>query len=47
MTFAYWIGAYALIFLIMFADFYRKAYKKPKAIKNNNTHTENGIHKTE
>jgi len=31
MTFAYWIGSYAVIFLIMFADFYKKAYKKPAA----------------
>ncbi|XP_046328876.2 elongation of very long chain fatty acids protein 7-like [Haliotis rufescens] len=28
--FIYWIGAYAGIFLILFADFYRKAYIKPK-----------------
>lgn len=29
--FVYWILAYAVIFLVMFADFYRNAYKKPKA----------------
>ncbi|KAK3090379.1 hypothetical protein FSP39_011333 [Pinctada imbricata] len=28
--FAYWILAYAVIFLIMFADFYVNAYKKPR-----------------
>lgn len=28
--FVYWILAYAVIFLVMFADFYRNAYKKPK-----------------
>ena len=38
--FVYWIFAYAFIFLIMFADFYIKAYTKPKKSKgkaeNNN-----------
>ena len=26
--FVVWIGLYALIFLVMFANFYRQAYKK-------------------
>ena len=38
--FAYWIGSYAIIFLVMFADFYVKAYSKPKKptgkVENNN-----------
>ncbi|KAI0219257.1 Elongation of very long chain fatty acids protein, partial [Lamellibrachia satsuma] len=28
--YAYWIGSYALFFLIMFADFYRQAYQNTK-----------------
>jgi len=53
--FIVWIGAYAIIFLVMFANFYRQAYKSNKAKqqakelpeKNGNTikaHT-NGYHK--
>ncbi|KAK3599820.1 hypothetical protein CHS0354_022386 [Potamilus streckersoni] len=35
--FVYWIGLYAFIFLILFADFYRKSYKKQGAsIKHEN-----------
>lgn len=48
MTFAYWIGSYAVIFLIMFADFYKKAYRKPAM--NGKTETNgsvtNGVKKT-
>ncbi len=34
MTFAYTIGSYTIIFLILFADFHRKAYnRKPAAAK--------------
>nr|WNR62021.1 elongation of very long chain fatty acids protein elovl-like [Platynereis dumerilii] len=45
--FAYWIGAYAVIFLTLFADFYINAYqKKPirkeKGVLNNNGLMENG-----
>jgi len=29
--FGYWIGLYAVIFLVMFADFYVKSYRKPAA----------------
>jgi len=28
MMFGYWIGLYAVIFLILFADFYVKSYRK-------------------
>ncbi|GFO18908.1 elongation of very long chain fatty acids protein [Plakobranchus ocellatus] len=30
-VFVYWIGLYAVIFLVMFANFYIQAYRKPKA----------------
>ena len=46
MMFAYWIGLYALVFLIMFADFYRKAYsgksKKPVAGTDKSNGVQNG-----
>jgi elongation of very long chain fatty acids protein 7 len=29
--FVYWIGLYAVVFMAMFANFYRQAYKKPKS----------------
>ena len=29
MMFAYWIGLYAVIFLVLFVDFYLKSYQKP------------------
>ncbi|XP_064606884.1 very long chain fatty acid elongase 7-like [Liolophura sinensis] len=47
MTFVYWIGAYAVIFLVMFINFYRKAYQsstKNKVIHENGhikNHTQN------
>lgn len=47
--FVYWIGAYAVIFLALFAEFYVQAYKKapsPK-INNNNGVVMNGNHKTD
>jgi len=31
MMFGYWIGLYAVIFLVLFADFYIKSYRKPVA----------------
>lgn len=49
--FAYWIGAYAIIFLTLFANFYINAYKKKptrnqeKIHLNNNGVVENGSRK--
>ena len=34
LTFGYWIGSYAVIFLVLFADFYIKSYRKPTATAN-------------
>jgi len=31
MMFGYWIGLYAIIFLVLFADFYIKSYRKQPA----------------
>ena len=31
MMFAYWIGLYAIVFLVLFANFYVQAYRKPAA----------------
>jgi len=31
LMFGYWIGLYALIFLVLFIDFYVKSYRKPQA----------------
>ena len=45
--FVYWIGSYAIIFLILFADFYRKAYQKTAkrraSIADSNGVTTNGV----
>lgn len=45
--FVYWIGLYAVIFMVMFADFYRQAYKKPSEKPSNGTvqkgHATNGL----
>jgi elongation of very long chain fatty acids protein 7 len=41
MMFGYWIGLYAVVFLILFADFYRKSYRKssePAAATATNKH---------
>ncbi|KAK6179707.1 hypothetical protein SNE40_012009 [Patella caerulea] len=45
MIFVYWIGAYAVIFLVLFADFYAKAYKKPQHLKDHNANgvVKNGV----
>ncbi|XP_050400450.1 elongation of very long chain fatty acids protein 7 [Patella vulgata] len=45
MIFVYWIGAYAVIFLVLFADFYIKAYKKPQHLKDHNANgvVKNGV----
>lgn len=32
MTFAYWIGSYALFFLVLFAKFFKKTYSKAKTV---------------
>nr|WRW12622.1 elongation of very long chain fatty acids protein 1/7 [Namalycastis rhodochorde] len=47
--FVYWIGAYAVIFLALFAEFYVQAYKKTPShkINNNNGVVMNGNHKTD
>jgi len=48
--FVYWIGLYALVFLVMFADFYIKAYrKKPSRVddKSKNQSVSNGTKKHE
>ena len=44
-SYAYWIGSYAWIFLIMFGNFYRQAYLKNArlvASKHSNGHLQNG-----
>ncbi|ESO88347.1 hypothetical protein LOTGIDRAFT_165788 [Lottia gigantea] len=43
MIFVYWIGLYAIIFLALFADFYRKAYQKSSQNKKSNGITKNGV----
>lgn len=35
--FVYWIGLYAVIFMVMFADFYIQSYRKPSDKKPNGT----------
>lgn len=40
--FVYWIGLYAVIFLVMFAHFYIKTYKKPSRPDHKN-HIANGV----
>jgi len=44
--FAYWIGLYSIIFLVMFANFYRQAYKASKQKENVNGVVQNGKHKS-
>jgi elongation of very long chain fatty acids protein 7 len=46
MMFAYWIGLYAVIFLVMFADFYVKSYRrKPAAVApTGHAHTSSSKH---
>ena len=43
-SYALWIGSYAWIFLIMFANFYRKAYNAKPSVKNStNGRLANGV----
>ncbi|KAJ8305286.1 hypothetical protein KUTeg_015831 [Tegillarca granosa] len=41
--FVYWIGLYAVVFLVMFVNFYIQAYRKPKTHKAGNGAVQNGI----
>ena len=42
--FVYWIGSYAVIFLVMFADFYVKAYLNPKKSRSKMENNNGDVH---